>query len=168
MEWKYFSEKELKCKGTGECHMDSAFMKKLVTLREEFNKPIILTSAYRSPTYNIRIGGAENSPHVFGRAVDIQCLGSEAYEIIRLGIKQLGDDPFEFFMNKKLNEKMDLLLDTNAETLKEIKTQLREVNHEKEMLKEKTSQLEQELKKTDEWIEASNKFTDEEIDKLKG
>ena len=59
------------------------------------------------------------------------------------------------------------LLDTNAETLKEIKTQLREVNHEKEMLKEKTSQLEQELKKTDEWIEASNKFTDEEIDKLK-
>ena len=68
---------------------------------------------------------------------------------------------------KKLNEKMDLLLDTNAETLKEIKTQLREVNHEKEMLKEKTSQLEQELKKTDEWIEASNKFTDEEIDKLK-
>jgi zinc D-Ala-D-Ala carboxypeptidase len=87
VEWKYFSEKELKCKGTGECHMDSAFMKKLVTLREEFNKPIILTSAYRSPTYNIRIGGAENSPHVFGRAVDIQCLGSEAYEIIRLGIK---------------------------------------------------------------------------------
>ena len=68
---------------------------------------------------------------------------------------------------KKLNEKMDLLLDTNAESLKEIKTKLREVNHEKEMLKEKTSQLEQELKKTDEWIEASNKFTDEEIDKLK-
>ena len=87
MNWKYFSEKELKCKGTGECLMDSAFMEKLVTLREEFNKPIILTSAYRSPTYNVKIGGAENSPHVFGRAVDIQCLGSEDYEIIRLGIK---------------------------------------------------------------------------------
>ena len=87
MEWKYFSKKELKCKGTGECYMDSAFMEKLVTLREEFNKPIILTSAYRSPTYNTKIGGVENSPHVLGRAVDIQCLGSEAYEIIRLGIK---------------------------------------------------------------------------------
>jgi len=87
VEWKYFSEKELRCKGTGECNMSSTFMEKLVALREEFNKPIILSSAYRNPTYNITMGGSEHSPHVFGRAVDIQCFGSEAYEIIKLGIK---------------------------------------------------------------------------------
>ena len=87
MSWKYFSEKELRCKGTGEWNMNSSFMEKLVSLREEFNKPIILSSAYRNITYNVIAGGAENSPHIFGRAVDIQCFGTEASEIIRLGIK---------------------------------------------------------------------------------
>ena len=32
--WVYFSEDELRCKGTGEIHMDEDFMRKLVALRK--------------------------------------------------------------------------------------------------------------------------------------
>lgn len=37
------------------------------------NKPIIITSWYRSSEHNSRIGGAENSRHIYGDAVDFYC-----------------------------------------------------------------------------------------------
>jgi len=51
-DWKYFTEKELGCKGTGECFMDKEFMKQLILLREDYGKPMVITSGYRSPEYN--------------------------------------------------------------------------------------------------------------------
>lgn len=43
------------------------------TIRERAGgKPITVTSAYRTPTYNRRIGGAANSQHVQGRAMDLK------------------------------------------------------------------------------------------------
>ena len=59
--WKYFTEDEMKCKGSGTCEMDPQFMVKLDALRKKFGKPIIITSGYRSPEYNISIGGSKNS-----------------------------------------------------------------------------------------------------------
>lgn len=37
------------------------------------NKPIIIKSGYRSPKLNTAIGGAKNSQHVKGQAVDFIC-----------------------------------------------------------------------------------------------
>lgn len=85
--WKYFSENELKCKGTGRCLMDKSFMDQLIELRETFNKPMIITSGYRSKEYNDKIGGAKNSAHLYGRAVDIQVSGKDALELIKLSLK---------------------------------------------------------------------------------
>lgn len=82
--WKYFSVEELKCKGTGECKMDEQFMEKLVRLREDFNRPMVISSGYRSPDYNAQIGGAEHSAHVYGRAVDVVVGGELAYDLVRL------------------------------------------------------------------------------------
>jgi|TARA_R110000822_G_scaffold309217_1_gene438332 uncharacterized protein YcbK (DUF882 family) len=45
--------------------------KNLEVLREYLDKPIKVNSGYRSPLYNIRIGGAKTSQHLFGKASDI-------------------------------------------------------------------------------------------------
>jgi|TARA_R110000824_G_scaffold65393_12_gene170328 zinc D-Ala-D-Ala carboxypeptidase len=87
MNWKYFTKDELACQGTGECEMNEEFMEKLITLREEYNNPIIITSGYRHLAHNQSIGGAKNSPHLFGRAVDIKIGGQNAVKILELALK---------------------------------------------------------------------------------
>ena len=85
--WEYFSVDELKCKGTDECEMDEGFMKKLEVLRHEFNEPMIVSSGYRHESYNQVIGGAKNSPHLYGKAVDIVISGKSAYRLMKLAIE---------------------------------------------------------------------------------
>ena len=41
-------------------------------LREEWGKPIIVTSGYRSVRLNAAVGGARSSQHVYGQAADIR------------------------------------------------------------------------------------------------
>ena len=85
--WEYFSVDELKCKGTDECEMDEGFMKKLEALRHEFNEPMIVSSGYRHESYNQVIRGAKNSPHLYGKAVDIVISGKSAYRLMKLSIE---------------------------------------------------------------------------------
>ena len=73
-DWQYFTENELRCRGTGDCFMDKNFMKKLVQLREDYDKPMIVSSGYRDLSYNTAIGGSPDSAHTYGRAVDILSL----------------------------------------------------------------------------------------------
>jgi uncharacterized protein YcbK (DUF882 family) len=87
--WEFFSRDELKCKASGECAMDEAFMQKLVQLRKQYGKPITLSSAYRSKEHNASVGGAPQSPHIYGKAVDIRVYGTAAYRIVQLAL-QLG------------------------------------------------------------------------------
>ena len=56
----------------------------LEMLRDEWNRrygdgddPIIINSGYRSPQLNKKVGGAANSNHLTGCAVDIRCYGIE-------------------------------------------------------------------------------------------
>ena len=85
--WNYFSIDELKCKGTDECNMDEGFMERLVTLRHKFNKPMVISSGYRSSSYNQVIGGARNSPHLYGKAVDVLVSGKAAHKLIGLAVQ---------------------------------------------------------------------------------
>ena len=84
--WEFFTEKELSCKGTGGCEMNEQFMSKLIKLRKKFNEPMIITSGYRHPAHNMVIGGAPNSAHTKGRAVDVSIMGSEALRLVRLAL----------------------------------------------------------------------------------
>jgi uncharacterized protein YcbK (DUF882 family) len=61
----------------------------LQPLRERVRKPIIVTSGYRSPTINRRIGGAQSSQHTKGQAADFIIPGMEVAEIVLL-INRIG------------------------------------------------------------------------------
>ena len=87
MNWKYFTEDELACQGTGECEMEEEFMEKLIALREDYGNPMIITSGYRHLAHNSSIGGAKHSPHLYGRAVDIKVAGKSALKIVELALK---------------------------------------------------------------------------------
>ena len=47
----------------------------LQPLRDKLRRAIIVTSGYRSPEVNKLVGGASNSQHVLGQAVDITVAG---------------------------------------------------------------------------------------------
>jgi uncharacterized protein YcbK (DUF882 family) len=85
--WKYFSEDELRCKGTGEVNMDELFMDMLVSLRERLKQPMSISSGYRSESHNIAIGGSTRSAHLKGCAVDVVCSGHKAFEIVRIALE---------------------------------------------------------------------------------
>ena len=61
--------------------MDEEFMARLIRLREDYDKPMIVSSGYRDIAYNTTIGGSPNSAHIYGRAVDIVVGGHEAYQV---------------------------------------------------------------------------------------
>lgn len=53
----------------------------LEVLREHFQKPITINSGYRSPKWNAKVGGAENSQHLLGKAADIVIEGVSPDEV---------------------------------------------------------------------------------------
>lgn len=48
---------------------------RLEILRREIQAPIIITSGWRSPEHNHKVGGAPRSMHLWGAAADIQVRG---------------------------------------------------------------------------------------------
>lgn len=61
-------------------NMDFQFMMKIDGLRSQFHKPMIIGSGYRTAEHNRKIGGAANSAHVKGRAVDVNTVGWQSWE----------------------------------------------------------------------------------------
>ena len=55
--------------------------KNLQVLRDAVNKPISITSGYRSPEHNARVKGAKNSQHIKGTAADIKVSGMTPKEV---------------------------------------------------------------------------------------
>jgi zinc D-Ala-D-Ala carboxypeptidase len=64
--------------------MDIELMAMLEEAREKAGIPIVITSSYRTPEYNAKIGGKPNSAHLRGRAVDIAIYdGNQRYIIVK-------------------------------------------------------------------------------------
>ena len=55
--------------------------KNLQVLRDAVGKSITITSGYRSPQHNKKIGGAKDSQHVKGLAADIKVSGMTPKEV---------------------------------------------------------------------------------------
>ena len=93
--WQSFSPREIDCKGTGRLVVDSEALDKLQALRDRLGKPLILTSAYRSPEHNKRVGGAKNSRHMQGDAFDVMMTNHDPY-VFESAARAVGFSGFGF------------------------------------------------------------------------
>lgn len=80
----HFNEQEFACKGDGMVYVEPDLVAKLEKLRQLVGKPINITSGYRSPWYNEKIGGVKNSRHTLGQAADIVIPGLSPSEVAKL------------------------------------------------------------------------------------
>ena len=92
-----FYTDELCCKCCGVYKIEDELLQKLQQLRDLFGKSIIINSGYRCEDRNLAIGGAKNSKHLLGQAVDIACSNtSDAFTLVRyaieVGFKGIGVD----------------------------------------------------------------------------
>lgn len=104
-EWKWpnFSPAELACKGTGRIMLDIDALDALQRLRHRLGKPLLITSAYRSPEHNKRVGGAKNSFHMKGVAFDVQMANHDPVDFEKTaraeGFRGFGYYPKSGFMH---------------------------------------------------------------------
>ena len=68
-----FNLQEFECTGEGHNHVKVCreLVDKLQELRERLGRPIMINSAFRCEERNREVGGADESQHLTGRAVDI-------------------------------------------------------------------------------------------------
>lgn len=92
-----FKVSEFACKGSGCCTtvlIDEQLIVYLQKIRDHFGKSITITSGYRCPTHNSRVGGATGSRHSKGQAADIVVQGVSSREVAKyaesIGIKGIG------------------------------------------------------------------------------
>lgn len=84
----YFTRAEFACRETGEAEMNEEFMNRLLALRTEYNRPMIINSGYRSTRHSIEAAKPSPGSHTTGRACDVRVSGPDAFALIDLAIKQ--------------------------------------------------------------------------------
>lgn len=77
-----FKVRELRCRdGSDTVMVDETLTVVLQCIREHFGKPVTITSGYRTPAHNAKVGGAKSSQHLLGRAADIQVAGTSVEDV---------------------------------------------------------------------------------------
>ncbi len=99
----YFSDEELRCKceKCGSPKISQEFLDKLDGARSISKVPYTITSGYRCKAHNKAIGGAENSLHTKGEAVDILAdtdrkRAEILISLIKSGFSHIGISPHGF------------------------------------------------------------------------
>lgn len=57
--------------------------KVLQPIRDHYNRPVIVSSGYRSPAVNRAVGGSPKSQHMTGEAADFEIPGIDNYELAK-------------------------------------------------------------------------------------
>lgn len=79
---KNFCAYEFACNDkSDEFKVATELVETLQQVRDHFGKPVIINSAYRTPAYNISIGGSSKSQHCLGTAADIRIAGVDPIRI---------------------------------------------------------------------------------------
>lgn len=78
--WPNFTPKEVACKD-GSIMVDTLAMDALQRMRDLVAAPLVVNSAYRSPHYNDKVGGAPRSYHMQAMAFDIALDGHDPHDL---------------------------------------------------------------------------------------
>lgn len=102
--WKNFGPGEFACKGSSLVYVDPELLDRLEALRRELgDTPLLITSGFRSPRHNRRVGGDPESQHMLGRAVDLVMLNQDPKRVAeaarRVGFRGIGHYPKQNFMH---------------------------------------------------------------------
>ena len=92
--FNYFEFDSPDVQGSGQL-MSKELLEILDEVREDYGKPIHITSGYRTESHNAKVGGKKDSSHLKGLACDVACTTSrERFQLIRLfleyGITRIG------------------------------------------------------------------------------
>ena len=90
-----FKVREFACNdGSDTILIDPELVTILQNIRDYFGKPVIISSAYRTITYNNKIGGSSGSYHTKGMAADIYISGVTSLEMAKyaetIGVRGIG------------------------------------------------------------------------------
>lgn len=117
-----FKAKEFRCKdGSDKILVDVDFVRdKLQAIRDHFDVPVTINSAYRTPEHNKKVKGAKASYHLQGRAFDIVVKGHTPQEVARyaqtLGIR--GIIQYDGFVHVDSREAMYWARDNGGKAVK--------------------------------------------------
>lgn len=98
---KYFKAEEFKCRCGCEANLiENSFVLKLDDLREQYGRPMVVSSGYRCPKHNAAVSSTgATGPHTTGRAVDIAISRAEA--VLLLAFALAGGTFTGFGINQK-------------------------------------------------------------------
>ena len=95
---KHFSHEEFRCKDGTDYPVSWKYSRlvplceALEVIRKELGgRSITITSGYRTPDYNKKVGGVKSSEHMYGQAADIQVKGVSARKVAEV-VRQLIKD----------------------------------------------------------------------------
>jgi len=107
--WQFFQPKEVACKGTGKLSINDRLIGKLDLLRSRLGLPLSLSSVFRTPYHNAKVGGSPRSMHLFGLAADIQTVNKDRNLILELAksLKFTGFGYYRTFLHVDLGRKRE-------------------------------------------------------------
>lgn len=91
---RFFSPDEFTRVGCSYTDCSDRALRMLDRLRVYYGRPVIITSAFRTPEQNEAAGGRANSAHLRGLAFDIRCSVTDRFSMlkcaIQAGFKRIG------------------------------------------------------------------------------
>lgn len=102
---KNFKVREFRCfDGSDKILIDDKLVELLQKMRDKYGE-IKISSGYRNPTYNKKVGGVSNSQHIYGLAADITLKDKSKLEEAAKFAESIGftgiglDSKYEFYMH---------------------------------------------------------------------
>ena len=87
-----FQVKEFACKdGSDAVLVAPRLVMVLQSIRDHFGKAVNINSGYRTPQYNTKVGGVDQSQHCYGTAADITVKGVEVETVAACARKIMPD-----------------------------------------------------------------------------